>query len=100
MNGPRSVFRKASSSEAIQSLGRSLPLTSPNLNLNEFLGRLSRGTKRRGTDNSSLRFNGSCDHPMQREQQQRRTFMNWKKPEIREVSVGMEINMYACASRN
>jgi len=25
--------------------------------------------------------------------------MSWKTPKIVEVSVGMEINMYACASR-
>jgi coenzyme PQQ precursor peptide PqqA len=25
--------------------------------------------------------------------------MNWKTPKIVEVQVGMEINMYACASR-
>ncbi|RDJ93510.1 pyrroloquinoline quinone precursor peptide PqqA [Lacticaseibacillus rhamnosus] len=25
--------------------------------------------------------------------------MTWKAPKIAEVSVGMEINMYACASR-
>jgi coenzyme PQQ precursor peptide PqqA len=53
-------------------------------------------------------FHG-CDETPAKEQiehlplvrvQQRRTIMNWKKPEIREVSVGMEINMYACASRS
>ncbi|MCD0419612.1 MULTISPECIES: pyrroloquinoline quinone precursor peptide PqqA [Rhodopseudomonas] len=25
--------------------------------------------------------------------------MAWKKPEIVEIAVGMEINMYACAAR-
>ncbi|MFT4278879.1 MAG: pyrroloquinoline quinone precursor peptide PqqA [Rhodopseudomonas sp.] len=25
--------------------------------------------------------------------------MAWKKPEIFEIAVGMEINMYACAAR-
>jgi coenzyme PQQ precursor peptide PqqA len=27
------------------------------------------------------------------------TLMSWKTPKIVEVSVGMEINMYACAAR-
>jgi coenzyme PQQ precursor peptide PqqA len=27
------------------------------------------------------------------------TRMTWKTPKIAEVSVGMEINMYACAAR-
>jgi coenzyme PQQ precursor peptide PqqA len=31
--------------------------------------------------------------------QQRRAKMAWKTPKIVEVSVGMEINMYACAAR-
>jgi coenzyme PQQ precursor peptide PqqA len=25
--------------------------------------------------------------------------MSWKAPKIKEISVGMEINMYACAER-
>jgi coenzyme PQQ precursor peptide PqqA len=29
----------------------------------------------------------------------RRPVMAWKTPKIVEVSVGMEINMYACAAR-
>ena len=29
----------------------------------------------------------------------REDLMAWKKPEIVEIAVGMEINMYACAAR-
>ncbi len=32
-------------------------------------------------------------------QDQRRAKMAWRAPKIAEVSVGMEINMYACAAR-
>ena len=35
----------------------------------------------------------------QRDQNPRRFEMAWKAPKIVEVSVGMEINMYACAAR-
>jgi coenzyme PQQ precursor peptide PqqA len=29
--------------------------------------------------------------------QPRRTVMAWKKPEVREIALGAEINCYACA---
>jgi len=29
--------------------------------------------------------------------QTRKEYLMWKKPEIKEVSVGLEINCYACA---
>jgi coenzyme PQQ precursor peptide PqqA len=34
-----------------------------------------------------------------RTQNEREVRMAWKAPKIVEVSVGMEINMYACAAR-
>jgi coenzyme PQQ precursor peptide PqqA len=48
----------------------------------------------RGTSRSSRSF-----LPQSKRPSSRRAGMAWKAPKIVEVSVGMEINMYACAAR-